>query len=337
MSKEELNDERKRLLRLNKNHKETIAELETKIADLNEKRAERNALKKEVDELTITKTEIQAFIDENEDQQEVLTEELNGLTLKRNEIAGFIETNTPVKNTLEENISNLKEQKANLEGGITNLKTESKELHNTVEEQKKDKTRYEGMIKDLKDTYGLYSNDMKDMSKDSITQLKIYSWSSIASMIAVIALMTLLLCTLAFKDPFTEKLMAFFKDEPNLRFASILVFRISISAAFVFLIIVFINLSRAFVSQYIKARNRLTALRVADFLIGRLQNSNITFASEEEKVKVETERIKEQVALLNLHIPKIMDLGSSSFDKLSKVKDPLQAVKDLADIKEKLA
>ena len=137
------------------------------------------------------------------------------------------------------------------------------------------------------------------MSLDSITQLKKYSWSAVASIIGAVTLMVILLCILTKSNPFSEKLLKFFYNEPNLRFYSILTIRISISAAFIFLIIIFLNLARGFVSQYIKARNRLTALRVTDFLIGRIQSKKNTVTTDEDKLKVEIERIKEQVTLLN--------------------------------------
>ena len=117
-----------------------------------------------------------------------------------------------------------------------------------------------------------------------------------------------------------------------MRFYSILIIRITVSATFIFFIIVFLNLSRGFVSQYIKARNRLTALRVVDFLIGRVQSKRNTGINEEERLKIELERIKEQVELLNKHIPKIMDLGNSSFDKDSKTQDPLEQLKKMKEI-----
>jgi hypothetical protein len=49
-------------------------------------------------------------------------------------------------------------------------------------------------------------------------------------------------------------------------------------------------------------------------------------------LNIEIERVKEQVELLNTHIPKIMDLGSSSFDKISKTKDPLEQLKELKEL-----
>ena len=46
-------------------------------------------------------------------------------------------------------------------------------------------------------------------------------------------------------------------------------------------------------------------------------------------IREKKEEIKEQVELLNNHIPKIMDLGSSSFDKVSKTKYPIEQLKEI--------
>jgi len=202
-----------------------------------------------------------------------------------------------------------------LKSEINNLKTEKKSLEEST--------------KELREKYGLYSKDMKDMSIDSRSQLRKYSWTAILSMAISIFLMLWLLDIVLNENPFSTKLMAFFYNQPNFRFYSILTIRISISAIFIFLIIIFLNLSRGFISQYIKARNRLTALRVTDFLLERIQIKEGTQDTESDLIELQTERIKEQVQLLNTHLPKLMDLGSSSFDKTGKTESPLNIIKEI--------
>ena len=73
-------------------------------------------------------------------------------------------------------------------------------------------------------------------------------------------------------------------------------------------------------------------MRVADFLIGRIQSKTNRLENEEDKIQLERERIKEQVELLNVHLPKIMDLGTSSFDKSNKGESSLSKIKEIKEI-----
>lgn len=328
----DLNKEKNRLNRLIREKKEEIKNLDSKITDLNGLKSERDSLKNETETLASSKTELETFISNNVGQKQTLTTEIESLTTQKNQLDSYIQTNTPAKEALTAELDNLNTQKENLEQEIEVLESNKSSTTGEIEKINQEKIKLDGLIVDLREKYGLYSKDMRDMSKDSISQLNKYSWSAIVAIFGAIVLMVILLCILTTSNPFSEKLLKFFYHEPNLRFYSILTIRITISAAFIFLIIIFLNLARGFVSQYIKARNRLTALRVADFLIGRIQSKKNTGTTEDERLKIEIERIKEQVELLNKHIPKIMDLGSSSFDKVSKTKDPIEQLKELKEI-----
>jgi predicted nucleic acid-binding Zn-ribbon protein len=328
----DLNKEKNRLNRLIREKHQKINELESKVSDLKQLEFERNNLKIEAEELASNKSELETFINNNVGKKKTLSEQIELLTTQKNQIDSYIETNNPTKQNLSNEIQTLKTEKDSLKNEIEVLKSDKLTTESEITKINQEKSRLDDLIAELRDKFGLYSKDMRDMSLDSITQLKKYSWSAVASISLAIILMVILLKILTKSDPFSERLLKFFYHEPNLRFYSILTIRISISAAFIFLIIIFLNLSRGFVSQYIKARNRLTALRVADFLIARIQSKKNTGATEEQKLKIEFERIKEQVELLNTHIPKIMDLGSSSFDKVSKTKDPIEQLKELKEI-----
>jgi len=328
----DLNKEKNKLNKLIRDKKEEIVGLDSKIIDLTSLKSERDNLKIETETLASNKSELETFITENVGQKQTLTSEIESLSAQKNQLDSYIQANTPTKETLVNELEVIKTKKDSLEKEIEELETDKSNTQSEIENINQEKSKLDGLIVDLREKYGLYSKDMRDMSKDSITQLNKYSWSAVVSIFAAVVLMVILLCILTTSNPFSEKLLKFFYHEPNLRFYSILTIRISISAAFIFLIIIFLNLARGFVSQYIKTRNRLTALRVADFLIGRIQSKKNTGTTEEERLKIEIERIKEQVELLNNHIPKIMDLGISSFDKDSKTKDPLEQLKKMKEI-----
>ena len=201
-----------------------------------------------------------------------------------------------------------------------------------LSELKVEEIQKENFMIELRDKYGLYSKDMKSMSLDSKKQLLTYSISSIVLMALATTLMILLLVILTGDTPFPEKLTDLFTSEPTLMFYSILVLRISISGVFIFLIMILLNLSRGFISQYIKTRNKLSSLRVVDFLIGRIHVKKNSIEDQHEAYELEKEKLKEQVALLNIHIPTFMEVSESSFNKENKSKGTLELLKEIKSI-----
>jgi hypothetical protein len=325
---EKLNQERNRLNKMIREKNAEIEKLEVKIADLETLRKERNDLSKEVEQLTKSKAKTQEFINEKAGIEDQIAT-LNGV---KSNLDGEVNELVPKKESLSIEVQTLKDQTQELSTTKSDLETSKSNLIAEIEALKIEKSKMETHMTDLRTKYGLYSKDMADMSIDSNKQLYTYAIASGATIIISISLMITLLCILVGSDPYTAKLLTFYENEPNLRFLSILAIRISISAVFIFLIIVFLNLTRSFVSQFIKTRNRLTALRVADFLIGKLDLKNGDETEAEELVNVKREILKEQIELLKVHIPKIMDLNSSSFDKIQKEKDPIEMMKEFKEI-----
>jgi predicted nucleic acid-binding Zn-ribbon protein len=327
-----MSSERNDLNRQLRDKKAEVTSLETKISDLNELISQRDSILNEVSTLNESKAELETFIDTNNVQKQTLTTEIATLTAQKTELETYVQTNTPIKDTIQTELGTLNTQKDSLNSEIESLSKQQETIQSGIDKINQEKERLDNEINILRSKHGLYSKDMKDIAEDSKTQLDEYSKSAKYSVIASLILMIILLCILTLSNPYSEKLLSYFYQEPNLRFYSILAIRLSISAAFIFLIIIFLNLARGFISQYIKTRNRLSAVRITDFLIGRLESKKIAFNTDEEKLKIEAERIKEQVELLNTHIPKIMDLGSSSFDKLSKTENPIELLTKMKDL-----
>ena len=227
-------------------------------------------------------------------------------------------------------------EKNGLDQAISEKSNTIKEKEKKISELNTESSEIEESLIDLRDRHKLYSKDMKSISLDSNKQLYTYASAAGFTLLLASTLMILLLGILTNSSPYTDKLLSFFSESPNLRFYSIVMVRVSISAAFVFLIVVFLNLTRGFVSQFIKARNRLTALRMVDFLSSRLKSSTIPSNPEEENtlLVIEREGTRQQVELLNEHIPKIMDLGTSSFDKQKDSFRQIKKVKELLNTTE---
>lgn len=325
---EKLNEERNRLNKMIREKKAEIEKLEVKIADLETLRKERNDLSKEVEQLIKSKAKTQEFIKEKAG----IEDQISNLNVVKTNLDQEINDLTPKKEALLLDVHALETQTQELSITKSELESTKSIVTTEIESLKMEKSKMETDMTDLRTKYGLYSKDMADMSIDSNKQLYTYAIASGATILVSISLMITLLCILVGSDPYTDKLLTFYSNEPNLRFLSILAIRISISAVFIFLIIVFLNLTRSFVSQFIKTRNRLTALRVADFLIGKLDLKKGDDAEIEDLSTVKREILKEQIELLKVHIPKIMDLNSSSFDKIQKEKDPIEMMKEFKDI-----
>jgi len=329
---EDLKNEKNRLNRIIREKKGEIENLESQIADLTSTKENKSTLESEIQTLTKQKSELEGFISENTTTKSSLSAEIQNLTTKKNELDSYIDTNNPKKEKLTEDLEKLKTDNEELSAKNKELDDSSTQLKGEIETLKTEKKTLSVATTELREKYGLYSKDMKEMSLDSKSQLLKYSWSAILAIAATITLMIILINILTDDNPYSDKLMELFKYQPNFKFYSLLTIRLSISGVFIFFIIIFLNLSRGFISQYIKARNRLTALRVTDFLIERIQTKEYDDLAEEELINLETERIKEQVDLLSDQLPKLMDLGNSSFDKTSKTENPLKILKEVKDL-----
>jgi predicted nucleic acid-binding Zn-ribbon protein len=318
--KDELNElgkERNRLNKLIRNKKSELQELDQKIYNHKELQEQVDALTKEVSNLSSEKATLQKFITTNQEAKNRLPVEIENLKNQQAEIEASLAKLSPQNEAIINENAELMSQKESLETEINSNKSEIKSQSKKINSLNSERNTIEEDLKDLRDKHKLYSKDMKSISLDSNKQLITYSIASGASLLLASTLMIILLCILTESSPYSNELYEFFPENANLRFYSIALVRISISAAFIFLIIVFLNLSRGFISQFIKARNRLTAIRTVDFLSTRLKSTTKPSNAEEENalLEIEREKLKQQVELLNHHIPKIMDLGSSSFEK----------------------
>lgn len=329
---DDLNNERNRLNRIIREKKDEIANLESQVVDLTSIRETKSTLENEIQSLTEQKLELETFISENSTIKTSLSADIQSLIDEKNNLDSYLTSNNPIKEKLSEDLEKLQTDNSELLTENSSLSENSTQIKGEIKKLKAKQKTLEETTLELREKYGLYSKDMKEMSLDSKSQLIKYSWSAILSIAATITLMILLLNILTGDNPYSDKLVELFKNQPNFRFYSLLTIRLSVSAVFIFFIIIFLNLSRGFISQYIKSRNRLTALRVTDFLIERIQSKRNDEFSEDDKIKLETERIKEQVELLSDQLPKLMDLGNSSFDKTSKTENPIKVLKEFKDL-----
>lgn len=325
-SNQKLNEDRNRLLKIIRDKKSEISELEQKIVDIEKLRKEKGSIENDLVLLRKEKADIEDFYNQNKG----LEDKININTSELEELQTQILNEQKTSSDLQEIITHLKAEQLLIKSTLDELNLKSQTEKSHLESLIKEKSQLENFMLELRDRYGLYSKDMAEMSKDSITQLTTYAVSAFVSIIVTISLMIILSTFLIQSKPLTKELHNFYPNDPYLRFFTILTIRLSISIVFIFLIIIFLNLTRSFVSQYVKSRNRLSALRIADFLIGKI---NLSIKDEEDDVLATKQLIlKEQTDLLKIHIPRIMDMGSSSFDKTENLELDLSKLNKLKEL-----
>jgi len=308
-------DENVRLLKLITKHKRTVKNLESQVSDLKLVKESRDALLTEVDTLSENKKQLSIFVSQNSSKQEAFKKILAELNKQKKEIDTYIEKQRPKKDTLKSELLDLESRKEAVNQDIENLKASSSEIQSAISDLHLEKEEVKKLICELNDEYGLYPRDMKNVSRDSKRQLKTYSLLAGASGGVSLVLAMLLIRLLTVSNPFVERMMSFFNDQPNFQFYSMLTMTLAIIAVFAFLITLSLNLTRKFVSHYINVRNRLTTLRVADFLLARLERT------ESKSKSGKGDQNQEFSNLVNKYIPMIMDFSNSPLNgKASKQK-----------------
>jgi hypothetical protein len=324
-SNQKLNEDRNRLLKIIRDKKSEISELEQKIIDIENLRKEKGSIENDLVLLRKEKADIEDFYNQNKG----LEDKININTSELEELQTQILNEQKTSSDLQEIITHLNDEQLLIKSTLDELYLKSQTEKSHLESLIKEKSQLENFMLELRDKYGLYSKDMAEMSKDSITQLTTYAVSAFVSIIVTISLMIILSTFLIHSKPLTKELHNFYPNDPYLRFFTILTIRLSISIVFIFLIIIFLNLTRSFVSQYVKSRNRLSALRIADFLVGKI---NLSINEEDDVLATNQLILKEQTDLLKIHIPRIMDMGSSSFDKAENLELDISKLNKLKEL-----
>ncbi len=292
-TKKQLSDEKTKLIREIRSRKAELDLLNAKISDLEKLSDKRDFLQNEVDELTQKKLELGKLTV----QQQSVTKEVKELNAEKKKLSSYIKNNKPKMKSLESELDQLEHKKVNIEGKLDSLLQNQKNTNEKVGQLKDEKAKYETEISGLKTEYGLLPRDIKEMSKDSINQLKKYSFLAMLSVTGTLIMMGLLIFFLI--QPVVDNAFADSFSDPNLAFYSILSTKILLFSGLVIFVLVLLSLTRGFLSQYIKSRNRLTSLRVTDYFVDRVQS---------------TSNGKADVELLKDFLPKIMD-HDGSFDR----------------------
>ncbi len=274
----------------------------------------KQTLDTEINQRNATITQLDTDIASRTSTRDSLNTQITTLTNSKTEIDNYISNSTPVKITLDQDISGLNTTKINLNDDIKKLQT--------------DKQKLEDNVKQWREKNDLFSNDISGISEDSSAQRTKYALGIGLSFLAAIIFMWILISSVKDGIDLPEGIKKDLAGNPRLLFSVFLLMRISIVGTLFVLIFIFINLTRGFVSQFIRTQEKMTAVRLIDYLVSKIgkESSSLT---DEEKVQFETIKLDKQKEILNKHLPELIEYNPSSFDKLSKTNSPDEIITEL--------
>ena len=281
-SKKAAEDQSIKLSKQVEKHKKTIQGLKSQIKEQEALTNSRDELKTEVDSLSQTKSQLEVYISQNSSKEKAFDKIIKAQTSQKNELDKYLEKAGPKKKSIQAELHELEKEKQSNLNEIENYTSESGNIQAKIEGLQQSKEEVEGKIKELESEYALYPKDMKNMSRDAKNQLKSYARLALASIT-----LTLLLTTVMF-------VFLFGRIQMETPFADqVLILIIASIGVFSFLIYHFLKLSKGFISQYISIRNRLTTLRVTDFLMSRLENEKPSKSKKDERADLANTYISE--------------------------------------------
>ncbi len=239
-----------------------------------------------------------------------------------------IATLTTTKNETDTSITSNKSSISTYDQEIAVLNSNRNTLYDDLKKLEGDKKKLEENVKQWREKNDLFSNDIAGISEDSSTQRTKYAIGMGLSFIAAIIFMCILITSVKTSIEIPKGIETDLKGNPRLIFLVFLLMRISIVGSLFVLIFVFINLTRGFVSQFIRTQEKMTAVRLLDYLVSKIGIEYSTL-SDAEKISFETIKLDKQKELLNKHLPALIEYNPTSFDKLSKNKSPEEFVTEL--------
>ncbi|MCP4459524.1 MAG: hypothetical protein GY816_16105 [Cytophagales bacterium] len=298
-------DEKIKLSNQVEKHKNTIQTLKSQVSEQNKLIKSIDFAKSEIASLSETKEHLKVYISQNSSKEKASNKILKDLTTQKNELDTYIEKVGPKMKTFKGELHELEKQKQGSLAELESINSDTAKIQSEISNLEEMRKGVDQDIKEFETQYALYPRDMKNMFRDAKTQLKSYGALAGVSAGVTLFLMAFVLVSVFIGNPMIDQMVVIFSDQPNLQFYSMLTITIATIGAFSFLIYLFLNLTKNFVSQYINIRNRITTLRVTDYLVTRFEQT--------KKDK------NEQSNVANKYIQEIMRFGNS-FDQTKKRK-----------------
>jgi hypothetical protein len=270
--------------------------------------------KHETAETSLTKIIVE--LKSNEETKSSLDDEISDLTITRDRINFDIETS--------------KADEALLNQSRNQLKTEIAALN--IEQEK-----IKNEIVTLRDKLGLYSKDLTEIVRQNRGHRIKYAWAIAVTFSLALIFIYTLISLMKSDDLIPKSVQVLFGNSINYLFYESILIRTSILGGLIFIILVFINLTRGFVSQYIRSQEKIGAITVLDFLVSRLESKQFTFTDDNLKRDYAKDVLKSQIDLMSTHLPRIMEDTSTNFDRTTKTNSPIDSINEsLKEITKKI-
>ncbi|MDP4687325.1 MAG: hypothetical protein NWS53_10525, partial [Salibacteraceae bacterium] len=107
----------------------------------------------------------------------------------------------------------------------------------------------------------------------------------------------------------------------TLAFYLLILLRASTIAVLIIVTYIFLNLTKNFVSQFIRTEGKMNSIRALLFLLEKIKvnETELSELSEEAQLNLEKDSLNKQVAILQENLPIITTQAQNSFDKFEKL------------------
>lgn len=289
---------------------------------------EQERIQNEINALNQTRAALDAEINQKNATITQLDTDIASRTTTRDNFNAQIAVLTASKIELETQINVSTATRNDLDNVCAGLKTSNEVNVEEIKKLEEKKKNIENNVKLLREKNDLFSNDIAGIGEDSKGQRIKYAVGISLSFLTAIVFMFILVNSIKGEISIPESIKSSLYGNPRLIFAMFVLIRISIVGSLFVLIFVFINLTRGFVSQYVRTQEKMTTVRLLDYLVSKIgkETSNLP---ESEKISFETKKLEKQNDILNKHLPELIEYNPSSFDKLSKTKSPDEILTEL--------
>ncbi|MGB4969681.1 MAG: hypothetical protein WBO31_09130 [Saprospiraceae bacterium] len=234
--------------------------------------------------------------------------------------------------THDRKINELKQKESSLKAETENLEKTKAKLSSDIEDFKKEITNVEADLKLWRTRYDYFTKDMAGISEDSARQRNKYLVGIGLCSVIILVIIWFLLFSMLHPPTLPVDIMSCLAGNSSLLFTAYIIMRISIIASLFIIIFIFINMIRGLISQFIRIQDRMTTIRLFDFLISKITSEKIQGG---DPTAIEKLRIEKQVELLKQFLPALIETKESPFNGISQTKDaPEQVLKLLKGLKD---
>jgi chromosome segregation ATPase len=305
------------------------------------KKAELKALEASIKERDSKKKELWAdsrnrsrLIRDKKAEKNKLDEQVRDLRLQYNNLEPSVKNLSLEKSTLESAVQELQESKNRLteesdklQTAISDAKNRVKALNLELERLRAHKSSLQNDVQTWQRKSDLYTNDIEGISEAHKRANRYYLGGAAISGLILLFVIALILHRVWYPKPMDWLKESIFSEDHTIAFYLLILLRASTIAALIIVTFIFLNLTKNFVSQFIRTEGRMNSIRSLLFLLEKIKvnETELTELSEEAQLNLEKDSLNKQVAILQDNLPIITTQAQNSFDKVEKLTLPALA------------